>query len=202
MFLIDSALASDDWDGMLKNIENLLKRYEAEIESIKKWDSRSLAYRIKGKTHGTYILTYFRIDGTKISPLERDVQLSENIMRVMILRTDRMSAEDIEKLTPTDKVEAREREIAERVAKQKAQVPETEDIPSDDKVEAKQTQQQMVAEDTLTEDQAGAEETQLELDNSDITSEESSDTPPPLQEDQTQQQTEEQSKEDEEKIKE
>jgi small subunit ribosomal protein S6 len=115
MFLVDSALASDDWEGTLKNIENQLTRYDADIESIKKWDSRKLAYRIRGKTHGTYILSYFRIDGEKITSIERDIQLSDNIMRVLILRTDKMSQEDLQKNTPVETIEKREKEIAEKV---------------------------------------------------------------------------------------
>jgi len=137
MFLVDSGVASDDWDAMIQTVQNLLTRYGAEIESIKKWDSRRLAYKIRGKTHGTYILTYFRIDGTKISAIERDVQLSEDIMRALILRTDRMSEEDIQKQTPFDKSEEREREIAEKAARHKAKSSRTAKESADENEETK-----------------------------------------------------------------
>jgi small subunit ribosomal protein S6 len=155
MFLIDSALASDDWDGMLDNIKNLLQRYGAEIETIKKWDSRRLAYKVKGKTHGTYILTYFRIDGTNISAIERDVRLSENILRTMIPRTDKMTQEDIEKLTPAGRIEKREKELAEKAAKPKA--PEAEAVSDQDPQPAETQQPQ----------QSETEEPEKELDEKD-----------------------------------
>ena len=83
----------------------ILEKAEAEIDSIRKWDERRLAYDIKGKSRGTYILSYFRVDGEKIQGIERAVRLSEKIMRVLILSAERQRPEDIEKDTPATKVE-------------------------------------------------------------------------------------------------
>jgi len=107
MFLVDSAEAGAgaDWDGVIAAIKKILQRAEAQIVSIKKWDDRRLAYEIKGKGRGTYILCYFRADGEKIQGIEKAVQLSEKIMRVLILNADRLTPEDIEKDTPATKVE-------------------------------------------------------------------------------------------------
>jgi small subunit ribosomal protein S6 len=100
LFLVDSGEAAADWDGINKAIEKVLARGDADVVSIKKWDERRLAYDINSKSRGTYILTYFRGDPTKVAAIERGVQLSEQIMRVLILRTDRMNKEDLEKDTP------------------------------------------------------------------------------------------------------
>jgi small subunit ribosomal protein S6 len=162
MFLVDSALASDDWDVMINTIQNLLARYDADIESIKKWDSRRLAYKINGKIYGMYILAYFRIDGTKISSIERDVQLSENIMRVMILRTDRMSKEDLEKDTPMDKVERREKEIAEKVEKEKAKATEIPGAKAPEEQKVEQPQQEINAQESTFQDSSETGQPQIE----------------------------------------
>ncbi len=100
LFLVDTAIAAADWDGTIKMIESILGRVEAEILSIRKWDERKLAYDINGKSRGTYILTYFRMDTQKVASLERAIRLSEKIMRVMILRTDGMTQADMDKPTP------------------------------------------------------------------------------------------------------
>ena len=96
MFLVDSTEAAD-WDAVITTIKNILEKAEAEIVSIKKWDERKLAYEINGKTRGTYILCYFRAEGGRIQDIERDVQLSERIMRVLILSAEHIKQEDIEK---------------------------------------------------------------------------------------------------------
>ena len=100
LFLVDSALAASQWDHVMEVIQKILDRAEARVISIRKWDERKLAYEIAGKSRGTYILAYFECSSSKIRPLERDVQLSEEILRVLVVRTDRMTQEDMEKPTP------------------------------------------------------------------------------------------------------
>ncbi len=111
LFLVDSGDAASDWDGINKAIEKILTKADAQIVSVRKWDERRLAYDINKKARGTYILVYFNGDTAKISQIERDVQLSEQIMRVMILRTDKMAQKDIDKDTPAVKSE-KEREAS------------------------------------------------------------------------------------------
>jgi small subunit ribosomal protein S6 len=105
MFLVDSAEAGTDWDGVVGAIKKILERAKAEIVSIRKWDDRRLAYDIAGVSRGTYILCYFRTDGQKVQEIEKSVQLSERIMRVLILNAEHMTAEDIEKDTPATRAE-------------------------------------------------------------------------------------------------
>jgi small subunit ribosomal protein S6 len=97
MFLVDSAEATTDWEGVITVIKNILEKGGAEIVSIRKWDDRKLAYEIGGKGKGTYILCYFRAEGSKLRDIERDIQLSERIMRVLILCAEQRQAEDIER---------------------------------------------------------------------------------------------------------
>ncbi len=97
MFLIDSAEAAKDWDGIIELVTKMLNKIDAQILSLKKWDERPLAYSIKRCGRGTYILAYFKADGRKITELERDVLLSERVMRALILRTEHLTEEDIAK---------------------------------------------------------------------------------------------------------
>ncbi len=98
MFLIDSAEAAKDWDGIIELVTKMLTKIDAQILLLKKWDERPLAYPIKRCSRGTYILAYFKADGLKIHELERDVLLSERVMRAQILRTEHLTEEDVIKL--------------------------------------------------------------------------------------------------------
>ena len=97
MFLVDSAQAAADWEGTLSVIETILKRADAEVVSMQKWQERKLAYDIDHKTRGTYILSYFKADGPRIAGIEKDVLLSEKVMRVLVLGTEKRPAEMIER---------------------------------------------------------------------------------------------------------
>jgi small subunit ribosomal protein S6 len=135
MFLVDSAEATTDWDGVIATIKNILEKAGAEIVSIRKWDDRKLAYEINGKGKGTYILCYFRAAGSKLQDIERDIQLSERIMRVLILCAEHRQAEDVEMgsisqiagETGTQKQVDEGRETKDEIRKQNGQQ-ETEDF--------------------------------------------------------------------------
>jgi small subunit ribosomal protein S6 len=128
MFLVDSSLAGSDWDGIISAIKTILKKVKAEIISIEKWDDRKLAYDIKGKSRGTYILSYFRVDGEKIKDIEHAVRLSEKIMRVLILSAERLSQEDIDKETPAMKQEKEKEERQERLEAATKSESQTKDV--------------------------------------------------------------------------
>ena len=128
MFLVDSGKAASDWDGVNAAIKRILDRAEAEIVSMRKWDDRRLAYDIKRTSRGTYMLCYFKAEGQKIQGIEKDVQLSEDVIRVLILSTEQMTKEDIERDTPATKTE-KEKAVAEQPSV--AEVSEQSDQPEE-----------------------------------------------------------------------
>jgi small subunit ribosomal protein S6 len=155
MFLVDSARAASDWDGVNSAIKKVLDRAKAEIVSMKKWDDRKLAYNIRGVERGTYILCYFKADGQQIQGIEKAVQLSEKIIRVLILSTEQMTKEDMEKDTPAVKAE-KEKQKAVSEQKQK-----DEEINQDEQQEEPQDEQERVSEeDEASEDTEQAQETE------------------------------------------
>ena len=115
MFLVDSAQAGSDWDGILAAINRVLKRADVDVVSIRKWADRKLAYEIGHKGRGTYILAFFNADPLKIASIEKDVNLSEQIARVLVLSTEGRPEECIrrdvsgESKAPTDYVRPGER---------------------------------------------------------------------------------------------
>jgi small subunit ribosomal protein S6 len=97
MFLFDSA-ALHQWSEMEAEVRRLCDRIQANLQVCVNFDERKLAYEIKGRKRGTYVLTYFDADPSRIGELERDVQLSEVILRVLVLRADKISEARIAEL--------------------------------------------------------------------------------------------------------
>jgi small subunit ribosomal protein S6 len=100
MFLVDSAAATSSWDEVEAELQRVFDRADAEVLNLQKWDDRRLCYDIAGHKRGTYILTYFNVDPDRISGIERDVKLNEKLLRVMILRADRIPESIREAPTP------------------------------------------------------------------------------------------------------
>ncbi len=92
MFLFDPSYATD-LARVEQEVGRLAERAGAEIIMARKWDERKLAYEIKGRKRGCYFLAFFRAEPDKIVGMERDAQLSEPILRLLILRADHMTEE-------------------------------------------------------------------------------------------------------------
>jgi len=95
MFLVDTAQATSNWEGVLSEINTLLGRAEAEVIGVHKWEENRLCYEIKGCKRGTYVLSYFHALPDAIQGLERDIQINEIILRVLVLRADHVSPEEM-----------------------------------------------------------------------------------------------------------
>lgn len=137
MFLFDAS--KTDAKAATEAIENVLKRSEGEVLSLNSWDERRLAYEIKGASRGLYMLTYFKADPEKIQDIERDCQLGEEILRVMILRRDTISDDELKAETPAqvdarkaaEAAEAAEAEEATKAAEVQAEAaPAAEEAPA------------------------------------------------------------------------
>lgn len=96
MFLLHQEAVSSDFAGCVDFLKQVFERAEAELIVLRRWDERRLAYAIKGQRRGTYMLTYFRARGTQIANIERDCNLSEQVLRNMILRADHLGDTELE----------------------------------------------------------------------------------------------------------
>jgi ribosomal protein S6 len=99
-FLLNASYATGSWDAAKGEVEHILHRANAEILHVRKWDERRLAYEITGNKRGVYVLAYFKCEGPKVAGVERDVQLSENIIRCLVLRADHVAIKDVEAMVP------------------------------------------------------------------------------------------------------
>lgn len=97
MFLFDNAVARD-WASIEQEVRRLCDRCGAELLACAKFDERKLAYEIKRRKRGTYVLTYFDAPLDRIGELERDARLSEMILRLLVVRADGVSEEKLAQL--------------------------------------------------------------------------------------------------------
>jgi len=81
--------------GGLKSSEfkKELEKWEIEISKIGKilnktvWENRPLAYKIKQEESGTYFITHFEAEGSKIAELENNLRLDTKVIRHLIYKT-------------------------------------------------------------------------------------------------------------------
>ncbi len=88
MFLLNPAEMSGDIEGGIQHVREMLDRAEADVHALGRWDERKLAYPVMGQKRGVYLHTYFTVAPLQIVNIERDCNLSETVMRVMMLRAE------------------------------------------------------------------------------------------------------------------
>ena len=116
MFLFPQSAAAD-LRGVIDHVNSILDRADAEVVAMQKWDERRLAYDIASNKRGLYILTYFKADRSRIPSIERACNLSEIMLRAMVLRAEHVPTEEIEaadqRATLEDEIKLRETQAAE-----------------------------------------------------------------------------------------
>jgi len=87
-FLFDSNKYNRDPGGVAARVQKTIEDLGGEILASRLWEERKLAYPINRQNKGTYWITYFRIDGTRLTEFNRTCQLDENIMRFLVTKVD------------------------------------------------------------------------------------------------------------------
>lgn len=96
LFLLSQGAVASDFAGAMDHVKEILARAEAEIVAITKWDDRRLAYEIGGARRGAFVLVYFNARPALIANIERDVNLSEQVLRVLIIKADYIGDAELE----------------------------------------------------------------------------------------------------------
>lgn len=99
MFLLGPA-ATQENEGGVALVRALVERHGGQLNHIKKWDERRLTYEIKKQKRGTYVIAFFKASGNAITPLEREVKLSDDFLRVLVTRADHLNQQEMEAVEP------------------------------------------------------------------------------------------------------
>jgi small subunit ribosomal protein S6 len=106
MFLLGPSATADP-EGAINLCRGMIERHHGKILFIKKWDERKLAYEVNGQKRGTYIIAFFTAPGEAVGPIERDVKLNEQVLRVMVTKADHLNQQEMEAVEP-QRIEPRE----------------------------------------------------------------------------------------------
>ena len=93
MFILDASKFARDPAGMAQQVTDLVKQFGGNVLAARLWDERKLAYPIKGHRKGVYWLVYFSMEGGNLAALERQCEITEDIVRKLILKVDHRIAD-------------------------------------------------------------------------------------------------------------
>jgi small subunit ribosomal protein S6 len=88
MFILDPTKFARDPGAATQQVADLITTHGGTVLAARLWDERKLAYPIKGHKKGVYWLTYFKMPGPGLTSLERQCEITDEIIRKLVLKVD------------------------------------------------------------------------------------------------------------------
>ena len=88
MFILSTQLTDEEKQAGVTLVENTLTKAGAVEVKTEIWGDRKLAYPIKKKENGYYVLTTFQADGTQFTEIEAKLNINESLLKYMIVKND------------------------------------------------------------------------------------------------------------------
>jgi len=83
IIVIDSLLKQEEIEGIIGKYERFISANGGTIESVDRWGKKRLAYEIKKRQYGFYVLIRFEAPPAMIKQLDREYRLNEYLLRTM-----------------------------------------------------------------------------------------------------------------------
>ena len=96
MFLIDNNAVRAGWKEAKASVTGLIEKHGGKVRAARRWDERKLAYPIKRRRRGTYVLVYGELSGQGVATLRRELDLTENVLRYLLLQVEAVPPKEVE----------------------------------------------------------------------------------------------------------
>ena len=85
VFIVDPDVSNETYKSVLALIQDLITKNGGRIDGLQEWGKKRLAYRIKKKADGSYIIVNFELSGAGVKKAEQSLKLNDQIIRYMII---------------------------------------------------------------------------------------------------------------------
>ena len=88
IFILDPDLEEGQAQAAIEKVKGIIKQPDGEILKVEDWGKRKLAYEVKKKTKGHYILIHFLGSPALLSELERNFRVMDAVIKFQSVRLD------------------------------------------------------------------------------------------------------------------
>ena len=93
IFITSARFSEEEQSTFLKKAESTLKKEKATVEQQFVWGRRRLAYPIDDQDYGVYHIWYVEGPGSALTELERQFNLTDDVLRFFSLRVSNIESE-------------------------------------------------------------------------------------------------------------
>ena len=88
MLVLDPEMSKEQVDGFTEKLKQSLGDRGAEVLRVDEWGTQPLAYEIKRKNKGYYLIFYLKGDKALIADMERNLRLMEEVLRYLTVKRE------------------------------------------------------------------------------------------------------------------
>ncbi|GLS53264.1 hypothetical protein GCM10007886_14470 [Methylobacterium gregans] len=107
-------VTSQQVETMIDTYKGVIEQNGGRLEKIEMWGVKSLAYRIKKNRKAHFALLNIDAPPAAIAEMERQMQISEDILRFMTIRVEELEQEPSAMMQKRDRDDRRDRERGRR----------------------------------------------------------------------------------------
>ena len=85
-YILDPDMEDEELTQIQEKFSNMITKSGGEIVNVDNWGKRKLAYEVKGKTEGVYIVMRINVDETTQNTLKRNFNISDKVLKSLIIR--------------------------------------------------------------------------------------------------------------------
>ena len=88
MFIINPDIPTETSKGVVGQLQELISKNGGRVEGLQEWGKRRMAYKIKKKHEGHYVVLNFQLDSDQTKKLEQSLRLNDQILRYLLVNKD------------------------------------------------------------------------------------------------------------------
>jgi small subunit ribosomal protein S6 len=86
MIILQADYEEEARNALVEKLQGLIVKTGGEVTDVNHWGTRKLAYEINDLRDGYYLLIKFTGEGTGIGELERNLKITDGVLRFLVIR--------------------------------------------------------------------------------------------------------------------
>jgi len=88
LFIVRPDAPEEEIDGLVGQLQGVIADAGGTVDKVDKWGVRKLAYRVKKRQEGFYVLVQFHSDANLVREIERRLRVSDLVLKFQTVRLD------------------------------------------------------------------------------------------------------------------
>ncbi|AWI90616.1 MULTISPECIES: 30S ribosomal protein S6 [Methylorubrum] len=114
VFLARQDVTAQQVETMVETYKGVIEAGGGTVEKIESWGVKSLAYRIKKNRKAHFTLLNISAPPAALAEMERQMQISEDVLRFMTVRVEQLEAEPSAMMQKRDRDDRKDRDRGDR----------------------------------------------------------------------------------------